>query len=51
MNLKQMLERAAERYAGKTVIVSDKRRLSYAELDVSPCYCPTAPSSWLSTSG
>jgi long-chain acyl-CoA synthetase len=33
MNLKQMLERAAERYAGKTVIVSDKRRLSYAELD------------------
>ncbi|MGD9117767.1 MAG: AMP-binding protein [Dehalococcoidia bacterium] len=33
MNLKQMLERAAKRYAGKTVIVSDKRRLSYAELD------------------
>jgi long-chain acyl-CoA synthetase len=33
MNLKQMLERAAKRYAGKTVIVSDKRRLSYAALD------------------
>jgi long-chain acyl-CoA synthetase len=33
MNLKQMLERAAERYAGKTVVVMDERRLSYAELD------------------
>jgi len=33
MNLKQMLERAAERYADKTVIVMGGRRLSYAELD------------------
>jgi len=33
MNLKQMLERAAKRYAGKTVIVMGERRLSYAELD------------------
>ncbi len=33
MNLKQMLERAAKRYADKTVIVMGKRRLSYAELD------------------
>ncbi|MGD9116995.1 MAG: AMP-binding protein [Dehalococcoidia bacterium] len=33
MNLKQMLERAAERYAAKTVIVMGERRLSYAELD------------------
>lgn len=33
MNLKQMLERAARRYAGKTAIVMGERRLSYAELD------------------
>jgi len=33
MNLKQMLERAAERYAGKTVIVMGERKLSYSELD------------------
>jgi long-chain acyl-CoA synthetase len=33
MNLKQMLERAAKRYAGKTAIVMDGRRMSYAELD------------------
>ena len=33
MNLKQMLERAAERYADKTVIVMGGRRLCYAELD------------------
>ena len=33
MNLKQMLERAAKRYADKTVIVMGERRLSYAELD------------------
>jgi long-chain acyl-CoA synthetase len=33
MNLKQVLERAAKRYAGKAVIVSGERRLSYAELD------------------
>jgi long-chain acyl-CoA synthetase len=33
MNLKQMLERAAKRYAGKTAIVMDGRRLSYTELD------------------
>jgi len=32
-NLKQMLQRAAERYAANTVIVSGERRLSYAELD------------------
>jgi long-chain acyl-CoA synthetase len=33
MNLRQMLERAAKRYADKTVIVSGQRQLSYAELD------------------
>ena len=33
MNLKQMLEKAAERYADKTAIVMGERRLSYAELD------------------
>ena len=33
MNLKQMLERAAKRYADKTAVVMDERRLSYAELD------------------
>ena len=33
MNLKQMLEQAAKRYAGKTVIVMGERKLSYAELD------------------
>jgi long-chain acyl-CoA synthetase len=33
MNLKQMLERAAKRYAGKTAVVKDERRLSYSELD------------------
>ena len=33
MNLKQMLERAAKRYADKTAIVMGERRLSYAELD------------------
>jgi long-chain acyl-CoA synthetase len=33
MNLKQMLERAAKRYAGKTAVVMGGRRLSYAELD------------------
>jgi long-chain acyl-CoA synthetase len=33
MNLKQMLERAAKRYAGKAAIVEAGRRLSYAELD------------------
>ncbi|MEJ2048155.1 MAG: AMP-binding protein, partial [Dehalococcoidia bacterium] len=33
MNLKQMLERAAKRYADKTVIIRGRRRMSYAELD------------------
>jgi len=33
MNLKQMLEQAAKRYAGKTLIVMGERKLSYAELD------------------
>lgn len=33
MNLKQMLERAAERYAGKAAVAMGERRLSYAELD------------------
>jgi len=33
MNLKQMLERAAKRYAGKTIIVMGERHLSYSELD------------------
>jgi long-chain acyl-CoA synthetase len=33
MTLKQMLEEAAKRYAGKTVIVMGERKLSYAELD------------------
>jgi len=33
MNLKQMLEQAAEHYAGKTAIVMGERKLSYAELD------------------
>ncbi len=33
MNLKQMLEQAVERYAGKTAIVMGERKLSYAELD------------------
>jgi long-chain acyl-CoA synthetase len=33
MNLKQMLERAAKRYAAKTAVVMDGRRLSYTELD------------------
>jgi long-chain acyl-CoA synthetase len=32
-NLKQMLERAAERYASKTVIISGERQLSYGQLD------------------
>jgi long-chain acyl-CoA synthetase len=32
-NLKQMLAGAAERYAGKTLVVSGGRRLSYAELE------------------
>ncbi len=33
MNLKLMLEESAGRYAGKTAIVLDSRRLSYTELD------------------
>ena len=33
MNLKQMLEGAAERYADKTAVAIGERRLSYAELD------------------
>ena len=33
MTLKQMLEQAVKRYAGKTVIVIGERKLSYAELD------------------
>ena len=33
MTLKQMLEEAVKRYAGKTVIVMGERKLSYAELD------------------
>ena len=33
MNLKAMLETAAEHYGGKTAIVSGDRRLSYAALD------------------
>jgi len=33
MNLKLMLEEAAQRYKGKTAIVSGDRRLSYADLD------------------
>ncbi len=33
MNLKQMLERAAKRYAGKTAIVMGERQLSYTGLD------------------
>jgi long-chain acyl-CoA synthetase len=32
-NLKQMLERAAERYAAKAAIVGDERQLTYAQLD------------------
>jgi long-chain acyl-CoA synthetase len=33
MNLKQMLEGASRRYAGKTVIAMGERKLSYTELD------------------
>ncbi len=33
MNLKQMLEGAAKRYADKTAVAMGERRLSYAELD------------------
>lgn len=33
MNLKLMLKRAVSRYAGKTLIVSGERRVSYAEVD------------------
>ena len=33
MNPKQMLEQAAKRYAGKTVIVTGERKLSFTELD------------------
>ena len=33
MNLKLILERAAERFTGKTAIVMGKRRVSYAELE------------------
>ena len=33
MNLKQMLAAAAARYAGKTAIILDDRRLSYADLE------------------
>jgi len=32
-NLKQMLEAAAETYAGKTAVVCGERRVSYAEID------------------
>ncbi len=34
-NLKQMLEDTAQRYGGKTAIVSGERRVSYSELDES----------------
>ena len=33
MNLKLVLEETANRYAGKTAIISSERRVSYAELD------------------
>lgn len=33
MNLKQMLEKSTEQYSAKIAIISDNRRLSYAELD------------------